>query len=112
MRKNNYRKVLQHLEQEIQNVERRLSGYLHCRQKYRLTDDGDITAENFNGIVKNNEDLKYFINYHYFLGKWAAYMFVLSWLFSHWRVFEEKEHKVKKQSFADNFKEEYEAMDN
>ena len=70
----NYKKALEKLEGVLRNGEVSLSGYLYDRRKYRLTDKVDIQKhglKSFKGLIKNNEDLNLFIQFHFYLGRWV-----------------------------------------
>ena len=90
----NYLKTLKQLEEEMKGIDLKLAGYLHCRNKFRITDMEDIKKldlRKFKNSLKTKEDMQMFLHYHYYLGKWAAYQFVLSWLIENWHKKENKE---------------------
>lgn len=74
------KKEIKALEEHLRGTEMKLSAYLNARQKFRLTDMNDVDLKHFNGIVKDNNTLRMFIHFHYYLGKWAAYNTILHWL--------------------------------
>ena len=73
------------LEEHLRDLEVRLSAYLHDRGRYRLSDTTDILeGKKFAKIVKTPGDLRMFIHWQYYQGKWAAYNAILQWIQEKW----------------------------
>ena len=74
------KRVLKRFEEILRHTEVKLSGYLKVRDKYRMTDRLDIKRKGLKLLkkkVKTTADLQKFIDYHYYLGKWMAYKYIL-----------------------------------
>ena len=93
------KRILLELEDEMRGIEVKLSGYLHSRRRYRMTDREDIKRRGLKLLrqkVKNTTDLGRFIDYHYYLGKWMAYQYVLGWIVKRLIRIRRKERKEKR----------------
>ena len=72
--------LVSRINDQLRRVEIQFAGYLHCREKYRMTNRGDMTVKRLMEIIKTDDDVKMFIDYNFYLGAYSEVIGIYQFL--------------------------------